>query len=237
MKQPVTLTAEQIDFLFAFCRKHYVHYYDVQVELVDHLANAIEEKMTKQAQLSFERALDEVYAGFGIRGFVDIVASHTLFVKKQCRKLYWKQFLSYFTWPRIAMATCLLTSLLSAGEWLVSWQKGVVLAVYATCLFVFDVFLIRLSSRSIKKQISKLLITEISTKYFFLLSFLLPNFLGRSLDLSTENIWRNDMRYPEYAVVTTLLTLLLIAKLSYGDMLKTMNQQALKMYPRAFAQL
>ena len=39
------LTDEQIAALFAFCEKHLVRHYDLQVELVDHLANAIETKM------------------------------------------------------------------------------------------------------------------------------------------------------------------------------------------------
>ena len=36
------LTKNQIDELYKFTRKHYVYHYDVQSELVDHLANDIE---------------------------------------------------------------------------------------------------------------------------------------------------------------------------------------------------
>ena len=36
------LTPQQIDQLYLFTRQHYVEYYDLQTELVDHLANAIE---------------------------------------------------------------------------------------------------------------------------------------------------------------------------------------------------
>ena len=38
------LTTEQIDQLYRFTRQHYVEWYDLQTELVDHLANAIEEQ-------------------------------------------------------------------------------------------------------------------------------------------------------------------------------------------------
>ena len=38
------LSAEQIERLYQFTRQHYVEYYDLQTELVDHLANAIEEQ-------------------------------------------------------------------------------------------------------------------------------------------------------------------------------------------------
>jgi hypothetical protein len=55
------LNKEQVDHLFAFCNKHYVQHYDLQIELVDHLANAVEEKMAIDSQLSFEEALNKVY--------------------------------------------------------------------------------------------------------------------------------------------------------------------------------
>ena len=37
------LTEEQIHELYKFTKKHYVEHYDVQTELVDHLANDIEQ--------------------------------------------------------------------------------------------------------------------------------------------------------------------------------------------------
>lgn len=59
------LTEEQIERLHRFCVEHYVRHYDVQVELVDHLGTAIEEKMSDNHLLSFEQALQQVYRGFG----------------------------------------------------------------------------------------------------------------------------------------------------------------------------
>ena len=36
------LTPQQIEQLYQFTRQHYVEWYDLQTELVDHLANSIE---------------------------------------------------------------------------------------------------------------------------------------------------------------------------------------------------
>lgn len=80
------ITEAQYESLYAFCRKHYVQYYDVQVELVDHLSEAIEEKMKTNPKLSFDQALDKVYAGFGIKGFADIVATRMEMVSKKKQK-------------------------------------------------------------------------------------------------------------------------------------------------------
>jgi hypothetical protein len=51
------LTTSQIDKLFTFTRQHFVEYYDLQSELVDHLANSIEaqEQFPKR---TFEEALN-----------------------------------------------------------------------------------------------------------------------------------------------------------------------------------
>ena len=123
------ITDAQYESLFAFCRKHYVHYYDVQVELVDHLAEAIEEKMNINPKLSFEQALDSVYAGFGIKGFADIVATRIEMVSKKSRKLKWKLFFSYFTVPKIAMTVCIYAFLLLLGQFLTQdYYRGVFLS-------------------------------------------------------------------------------------------------------------
>lgn len=77
------LTKEQIESLFTFCEKHFVKYYEVQLELVDHLANAIELKMADDPNLSFEEALEEVHQSFGVMGFAPLVAEKQKIAEKQ----------------------------------------------------------------------------------------------------------------------------------------------------------
>lgn len=63
------LTPEQIDDLFALCEFHNVHYYDVQIELVDHIASAIEAIWETNPELSFEEAVFQVGEQFGVEPF------------------------------------------------------------------------------------------------------------------------------------------------------------------------
>jgi len=98
------LTNEQIRQLHAFCYKHSVRYYDVQVELVDHLANAIEAQMEGNPQLSFEDALRIVYKSFGVMGFGPLVTAKQNAVNKQSRKQLWQFFRQQFRWPAILLA-------------------------------------------------------------------------------------------------------------------------------------
>ena len=63
------LAPEQIDNLFELCEFHNVHYYDVQIELVDHIASAIEVLWEANPELSFEEAVFQVGEQFGIEPF------------------------------------------------------------------------------------------------------------------------------------------------------------------------
>jgi hypothetical protein len=127
------LNKEQIESLFRFTAKKYVHWYDLQVELVDHLASRIEEEMTAHKGLSFEKALGKVYNGFGIFGFANIVKEKELQLCRSSRKLWWQAFREFFGWPKIL--------LLAASVWLI-WETAHILPAYVILplLFVFFIF-------------------------------------------------------------------------------------------------
>jgi hypothetical protein len=95
------LTENQIDGLYKFTREHYVYFYDVQSELVDHLANDIEQILEENPNLSFEQARDKSFKKFGIFGFMDVIDAK----QKAMNKRYWKIILRFakewFTVPKI----------------------------------------------------------------------------------------------------------------------------------------
>ncbi len=63
------ITKEENEKLFEFCKRHYVYHYDLQIELVDHLASAIEEQWKTDSELGFDEALKKSFGKFGISGF------------------------------------------------------------------------------------------------------------------------------------------------------------------------
>ena len=95
------LNPEQIDRLYEFTRQHYVEYYDLQTELVDHLANSIEEQWQQNPKLSFEDALKIEFKKFGVFGFSDVVEKRQVALNKKYNKLVWKHFKGFFTLPKI----------------------------------------------------------------------------------------------------------------------------------------
>ncbi|MCG1035009.1 hypothetical protein [Polaribacter sargassicola] len=104
------LTENQIEELYKFTRKHYVYHYDVQSELVDHLANDIEEIWVAQPLLTFEQARDLSFKKFGVFGFMDVVEEK----QKQMNKRYWKILLRFakewFTVPKIILTFVIFLS-------------------------------------------------------------------------------------------------------------------------------
>lgn len=88
------VSAEEIEKLFEFTKEHYVEYYDLQIELVDHLACSIEEKWEKDNTISFEKALKDVFDKFGIFGFSELVDERRKKIERKyfrlIKKCYWE---------------------------------------------------------------------------------------------------------------------------------------------------
>ena len=95
------LTENHIQELYKFTRQHYVYHFDVQTELVDHLANDIEAVLIAQPKLSFEAARDVSFKKFGIFGFMDVVEAKQKQMTKRYRKIFWRFLKEWFSLPKI----------------------------------------------------------------------------------------------------------------------------------------
>ncbi|WP_296382437.1 hypothetical protein [Winogradskyella sp.] len=102
------LTTPQIQQLYTFTQKHYVDWYDVQTELVDHLANGIEFQLEGNPNLTFESALNTEFKKFGIMGFNDVIEEKTKALNKHYRLLVWKYFKDFFRLPKVILTFFLI---------------------------------------------------------------------------------------------------------------------------------
>jgi hypothetical protein len=97
------ITPEQIDQLYTFTRQHFVEYYDLQTELVDHLANAIEATWLIKPNVSFNDALQMEFKKFGVFGFGTVVEKRQNALGKKYYKLMWGYFKQFFKLPHIIL--------------------------------------------------------------------------------------------------------------------------------------
>jgi len=114
------LTTDHIQNLYKFTRQHYVEYYDLQTELVDHLANAIEEQWQENPKLSFEEALQHEFKKFGVFGFMDVVEKRQAALSKKYNKLVLKNLKTFFTIPKIISTIFSIATVYVALKF---WQK------------------------------------------------------------------------------------------------------------------
>lgn len=227
------ITEAQYESLYAFCRRHYVQYYDIQVELVDHLSEAIEEKMKLNPKLSFEQALDSVYAGFGIKGFADIVATRMEMVSKKARKNKWKLFFSYFNIPKVTMTVCLYAGLLLIGKWLTQdYYRGFFLFSLGISLFIFEIVYTLKLNKLFKQQKKEMIFTNERLSGIIHSSFFVQIFFSNNLFDYAE---AKQMHFLSYSLVALFMLIIFISILAHRDFVKELYKSAMEQYPKAFA--
>jgi len=101
MTTPRKISEKEIKELYTFTRKHFVEHFDVQMELVDHLACAIEEIWEKNPKTNFNDALKITFKTFGVFGFSDIVEHKANSLSKKNYKKILKYTINRLKWPKI----------------------------------------------------------------------------------------------------------------------------------------
>jgi hypothetical protein len=223
------LSKEQIEYLFAFCRHHFVKYYEVQVELVDHLANAVELEIKKDPKLTFEKAVEKVHQSFGVMGFAPLVAEKQKMAEKQSWKLIWKLFKAQFKWPKIVtffLLTALFYTLFSAEP---SILKLVVFGI-AIISWIADLICFRKLKRLATGSGKKFLIVDVS---WFSSLILLPGYFVGYANFFEEthllNYSPNNMM-----AISIMLTLYIIAIITTFQALSSIKQSLINNYPEVF---
>jgi hypothetical protein len=224
------LTGDQIGRLYKFCEKHYVRQYDVQTELVDHLATAIEEKMDADKNISFERALEEVYSGFGVMGFAPVVSSSMDKLNKAQVKMKWQLFKHSLTPPKL-FATILLPVLAvmlfhSTPAFFKDWGTHILLGIG----MIFQVVVIVGTYRLSKTQLKELLITR---------TFSMGVSLGNSFLLFLNSLhWRSSFEmffdWWAYLYIGFYYLAMMMILLHY-QFIRLVYASAKQQYPEAFA--
>lgn len=231
------LNKEQIELLHQFCKKHGVQYYDVRLEIVDHLAHAIEIKIASESHLTFEQALQNVYASFGVTGFRKIIAEKERYTEQKTNKIFHNYMKSFFKLPHI-MLTILLAVFFSLSYMLFKDDFNVltsIISIVIWILFIAEILLIILATIRNKKLKQNLLMTRFFLPGYFFLAF------------SSSFIWTKPMSYliwrdeflisntAQYIFYSAIITVTILCTIAIIQSNQYLHQQARKQFPQAFS--
>ena len=123
------ISAEQFTELTAFTRKHFVEHYDLQCELADHLAHAIEERWINKPDLDFNEALNLEFKKFGVFGFMDVVEQRQLALTKKYHRLMWGYFKQFLKLPKIVVTLLFVLATFKLLEYSVNVYTALLLVM------------------------------------------------------------------------------------------------------------
>lgn len=212
------LSVVEIQKLFRFTEKKFVHWYDLQMEMVDHLASSIEESMVADPNLTFDAALEKVYHGFGIFGFAKVVQERHHQLYRSARKKWWKELFDMFQWPKIMLIISMFSTI-----WLLSAivEIGLLFAVVFILYVCINLAYFILLARD-RKFRKRLLFMECVSSYYF------------SLPYTYEIIFIYSPFTFQSLPMIMLLAVGIIIKLTSFNLYKKMRNEARMLYPEVF---
>lgn len=216
------LTKEQIQKLFEFTKSHRIRYYDLQSEVVDHLASAIEAKWEGKPNLPFQKALNEVYADFGIFGFGKLEQEKREILQTKIRRNVWKYVKSFLTPPKVLLT---LTLIFLWYQCLCQIDSGIIM-INGTSFALGILFSILLYLRRRKEKVLFESFLEIHSFYawagFVFYLYYIPLYSNADFTISSPTM---------LLLIATVHVLLLITLVGIYQYLDEMIEVVKKRYP------
>ena len=145
------VSESQIQELYLFTRQHFVEYFDVQTELVDHLANDIELQWENNQERTFDDALNIAFKKFGVFGFQDVLEARVRALNTHYWVSVWTIFKQFFTLPKIVLTTALFCATYLILKYTPFFNYTLVV-IFSVFIIAFFVKVFRLNSAIKQKQ-------------------------------------------------------------------------------------
>lgn len=230
-----TLTKEQIEQLFLFCKKHCVRYYDVQSELVDHLATAIESQINENTNISFDEALHNVYKGFGVTGFGKYLSEKETQIQRKINKEKRAILLTFFTPPKaiLTLAAFMLMLYPFITQNFILIKRMVIPLCVIDLTMIIVVCIYTFWKRKKTKKDFQLFILERANPFIFLGGLL--NFVNvniQLLNLTKKSI--NDFNFWMSLTLVLINFMVVLVLIASAQQYKKLRKYAASNYPEAF---
>jgi len=132
-----TVNTQEIAQLYEFTKAHFVEFYDLQTELVDHLANTIESIWETKPQFTFEQARDASFKKFGVFGFMEVVEQRQKVMQKRYLKFLLKELQVWFSLPKLLVTSVLFIAFYLAFSSVIAKHFSI---VFYALLIVFGIY-------------------------------------------------------------------------------------------------
>ncbi|NRD18509.1 hypothetical protein HNV08_00500 [Winogradskyella eckloniae] len=229
----MNLTKQEIQFIDNYLIKNEVKFWDVRIELLDHIVSAVEDKMTNDG-ISFNEALLDVHRSFGNQfiefgvskdkifekglyqsnaGFKKFIRNKQKEIGRKHRKAYWKTFVPFITSIRFFVELLLL-----AIVTFVAYQYSIKAGLFAIMSGIFISEFTKLFYGGLKKFKSKSLNIQSAVASSLLLTQL-PYWLIMLFNWNFENA---EVK-PYYILFCLFALLFVFSRHSVNNFIKIYN--------------
>ena len=95
------LTAEQIEYVSNYVKSFDIKWYELQVELTDHMVSSMEEIWEKDPELTFHQVKQYAENRFGRNGFKAIEKERIAILRKEYNRIQRKMIVEFLKFPKI----------------------------------------------------------------------------------------------------------------------------------------
>lgn len=207
--------------LYRIIKKNGVKYYDVQTELVDHFAIALEEENV----VSFEDKTKEILEGFdGKKGLKQITSEKKKVLLRKFFRIYTDGLKNYFSFPKVLLTICIFIGFVYIFKTFDLEQS-----VYSFINQLFNIFLIFQGSYNSNKYLKK-----IHEKGYSFLTVKILDYLQIivAIPIITFSVIITFFKeYDNVLVLSGILSFSVIAILAYARLKKHLVNEVISSYP------
>lgn len=183
------LTKEQIQEIDNYISACGIKYYDVKMEIVDHFATKLEERLEENPTLDFKKALIEEHKKFSNNGFKKLLSTKETATQNRFIKMSLAHLKTFFRLPKIILSVALFVVLYQTMQ-LFADKKDFFLGLTVVMMALFLVMLVRIFNEMRLKKTKFLILNQ--THLFFQMVNMLLMFSNNGVSFRTEKSYLDN---------------------------------------------
>ncbi len=225
------LTEEQYRLVNEYCKKSGKYFYDVEIELTDHMVNFIEDRLTQPSD--FNRLFEQIKSEFNKATIHQIIQEKSVAIEWQLKHQLTKELFQYLSFPKISLVLLFVAGVI----WLdqnknIDKIAGSLIHILNLLNLTYAFGKGKLANDNIRQKTKSLLSMKIIRAYHLI--FILPTIfylmisLGIIFEISNGNHFINQM-------ALYLLPVVILFNLAWQQVYINAQLKIRQTYPNAFA--